>query len=233
MNATYVMGLDVGPPGEPTGFAILERPAMEDRPPEYHYHLRHIERFPPGMAYTAMIGAVAERATTAGVKSSPLAIDLTAVGQQFLQQCWRSRLGLNTQAIAVTAGLTVQKGEDHITLVPKRDLVMCLQLVLQGRRLKIAPDLPQASLLTTELSNFRMKNVPLSEMATVEWREGRHDDLVFAVALSVWFAEKHPPLWPDSIRCGGGIKFPKGVFLTDDDDDDHVGFHPPPGVFLT
>ena len=43
---------------------------------------------------------------------------------------------------------------------------------------------------------------------------GRHDDLVYAVALAVWFAEKHPPLWPDSIGMGGGIKFPKGVFLT-------------------
>jgi hypothetical protein len=219
MKASYVMGLDVGPAGEPTGFAIVERPAMETRPNEYHYHLRHIERFPTGMAYTAIIGAVAER-VTAGVKSSPIAVDLTAVGRQFLEQCWRSRQGLNVHAFAVTAGLSVQKAENHITLVPKRDLVMSLQLVLQGRRLKIAPELPQASLLTTELSNFRMKSVPINDQAAVEWRQGRHDDLVFAVALAVWFAEKHPPLWPDSIRGGGGLKFPKGVFLTDDDDDD-------------
>jgi hypothetical protein len=176
--------------------------------------LRHVERFPPGIAYTAIIAAVAERVNAAGVKSSPIAVDLTAVGRGFLEQCWRSRAGLNVHAYAVTAGLQVQKGEDHITLVPKRDLVMSLQLVLQGRRLKIAPELPQAPLLTTELANFRLKSVPLNPMATVEWREGRHDDLVYAVALAVWFAEKHPPLWPDSIGMGGGIKFPKGVFLT-------------------
>jgi hypothetical protein len=217
MNASYTLGLDVGPAGEPTGFAIVERPAMEKRPDEYHYHLRHVERFPTGMAYTAIIAAVAERVTTAGVKSSPIAVDLTAVGRGFLEQCWRSRAGLNVSAYAVTAGLAVQKCEDYITLVPKRDLVMSLQLVLQGRRLKIAPDLPQASLLTTELSGFRMKSVPINEMAAVEWREDRHDDLVYAVALAVWFAEKHPPFWPDSIGMGGGLKFPKGVFLTGDD----------------
>jgi hypothetical protein len=226
------MGLDVGPPGEPTGFAILELPAMDKRPSEYHYHLRHVERFPLGMAYTAMSAAVAERVNSAGVNSSPIALDLTAVGRGFLEQCWRSRAGLNTHAIAVTAGLSVQKSDDYVTLVPKRDLVMSLQLVLQGRRLKISPELPDASLLTTELANFRMKSVPISEMATVEWREGRHDDLVYAVALAVWFAEKHPPLWPDSIGMGGRRKFPKGVFLIDDDDD-HVGFNPPPGVFFT
>jgi hypothetical protein len=108
---------------------------------------------------------------------------------------------------------------------------MALQLVLQGRRLKIAPELPQANLLTAELSAFRLKSVPLNETAVVEWREGQHDDLVFAVALAVWFAEKNPPLWPDSISTGGRRTYPRGVFNT-------PGWPPsvrnaPPGTFLT
>ena len=47
MDASYVMGLDLGPPGEPTGFAILEEPAADVAPPEPTYNLRHLERFPP------------------------------------------------------------------------------------------------------------------------------------------------------------------------------------------
>lgn len=99
--------------------------------------------------------------------------------------------------------------------MPKRDLVTSLQLVLQGRRLKIPPDLAQAPLLTAELSAFRIRHVQLSDATAIEWRAGAHDDLVFAVALAVWFAEKHPPIWPGDIRSGGGLKFPKGVFCFD------------------
>lgn len=212
MKASYVMGLDVGPPGEPTGFAILERPAMDQRPREYVYRLRHVERVAPGTAFTAIIQLVAERKNTAQIGSPPLVMDLTAVGQRFLEQCWKSGLGLNPQAIVLGSGVTVQKLDNWITQVPKRDLVTSLQLAFQGRRLKIAPDLPQADLLTAELSGFRLRAVTLSDAATLEWRTGAHDDLVFAVALAVWFADKHPPLWPDSIGVGRRESVWDGVF---------------------
>jgi hypothetical protein len=216
MNAWRVMGLDVGPPGEPTGFAIIESPALAAPPREYEYHLRHIERFPPGTPYTEIVRLVADRVNLAGFNSSPIAVDLTAVGPAFMACCWKARAGLNVQAHSVTAGLAVQKAEDRTILVPKRDLVMALQLALQGRRLKIAPELPQANLLTVELASFRMRSVPMSDMAAIEWRQGCHDDLVFAVALAVWFAEKHPPFWPGSIRSGGRLRFPNGTFHTDE-----------------
>jgi hypothetical protein len=212
MKAWRALGLDVGPPGQPTGFAIIESPALEQAPSQYEYHLRHIERFAPGTPYTNIIRTVAERVSAAGVKSSPIAVDLTGVGRPFLEQCWKARAGLNVKAISVTAGLGVQKAEDGTTLVPKRDLVMVLQLALQGRRLKIAPGLPHANLLTAELGNFRLRSVPLGDAAPIEWRDGQHDDLVFAVALAVWFAEKHPPFWPGSIGTGSRRPFPKGVF---------------------
>ena len=56
MDASYVMGLDLGPPGEPTGFAVLEWPATDDPTPESEYHLRHLERFQPGTSYQAIVG---------------------------------------------------------------------------------------------------------------------------------------------------------------------------------
>jgi hypothetical protein len=216
MQATYVLGLDVGPPGEPTGFAILERPAYEKPPREPEYHLRHAERFTPGSSYPAIIGGVVERAKSAGISGCPLIVDQTAVGLTFVRQLQKAQSDLYVVSIAVTAGQAVQKAEDGTEMVPKRDLVMALQMALQTRQLKIAPELPEAPLLMTELAGFRLHSVPISETATIEWREGRHDDLVFAVALAVWYAERHPPLGPDSIRSGGGLRFPKGLFLTDD-----------------
>jgi hypothetical protein len=204
---------------------------MEKRPREYEYHLRHVERFPPGTPYPSMISTLVQRISASGVSSSPLVVDQTAVGRAFIDRCRKVRSGFCLHAISVSAGQAVQKADDGTTLVPKRDLVMALQMTLQTHRLKIAPEIPQATMLTSELSAFRMRRVPLTESAIVEWREGKHDDLVFAVALAVWYAERHPPLWPDSIRSGGGLRFPPGVFNFDDDELD--GFNPPPGVFLT
>ena len=214
MQATYVLGLDVGPPGEPTGLAILERPAYDKPPREPEYHLRHAERFTPGTSYPAIIDSVVARGRSAGISGCPLVIDQTAVGPTFIQQFWKAESGLYVIPLSVTAGQSIQKSEDGTEMVPKRDLVTALQMALQNHRLKIAPDLLHANLLTAELAQFRLRRVPMSETANLEWREGRHDDLVFAVALAVWYADCHPPLGPDSIRSGGGLRFPPGVFRT-------------------
>ena len=80
--------------------------------------------------------------------------------------------------------------------VPKKELVTALQLALQARRLKVAPDLPDAEVLSAELSAFRLRKVSINETDAAEWRVGRNDDLVFAVALACWFADQYPPQPP-------------------------------------
>ena len=66
-----------------------------------------------------------------------------------------------------------------------------------------------------ELQNFQVK-ITLSANETFgSWREGIHDDLVLAVSLAAWWAEKHPPYFPGCIKSGGGLKIPDGVLNTD------------------
>ena len=48
MDASYVMGLDLGPPGEPTGFAVLEWPATDDPTPEIRVPLAPLGAVPAG-----------------------------------------------------------------------------------------------------------------------------------------------------------------------------------------
>lgn len=82
----------------------------------------------------------------------------------------------------------------------------CLQLLLQGRRLKVAESLAEADVLTRELQAFRSKVRLASTHETVEARrECDHDDLVLVVALACWWAEGHPPVGPDSIGYGGSV----------------------------
>ncbi|HEY7307847.1 MAG TPA: hypothetical protein VH643_00670 [Gemmataceae bacterium] len=49
------------------------------------------------------------------------------------------------------------------------------------------------------------------------WREGTHDDLVLAVALACWWAERSLPLGGSAFGGGGEsviANAPEGVFLT-------------------
>jgi hypothetical protein len=194
MNATYVMGLDLGPPCEPTGFAVIEWPATDDPSPKDPYHLRHLERFTPGAPYHEIFEAVALRTANPPFSTSPLIVDVTAVGQQVKPLIY----GLKPRIIpiVVTAGQTVHFVDGVGQAVPKKDLVSTLQLALQNRRLKVAPGLEEADLLTAELQAFRLRKVSINEADALEWRVGRYDDLVFAVALACWYADQHPPQKP-------------------------------------
>jgi hypothetical protein len=76
--------------------------------------------------------------------------------------------------------------------VPKKDLVACAQVLLQARRLRVARELPLADVLVRELENFRVRITPAANEAFGDWREGQHDDLVFALALAAWVGENSP-----------------------------------------
>jgi hypothetical protein len=75
-------------------------------------------------------------------------------------------------------------------LLPKKELVSVLQILLMARRLKVPSFLPEASTLVRELSTFRARIPPAADDTLPDWREGPHDDLVLAVAVAAWTAER-------------------------------------------
>ena len=80
-----------------------------------------------------------------------------------------------------------------------------LQVLLQGKRLKVAPALEMAATLAAELQEFRLKKVPLCD-AEVEWRERPHDDLVLAVAAAAWYGERFSPVGVFVIDTGAEVR---------------------------
>jgi hypothetical protein len=73
--------------------------------------------------------------------------------------------------------------------VPKRELVSTTQIALQSGRLKIAPTLPEAPTLVSELQNYQVEiNQETAHDSYGAWRTGTHDDLLFAVMLPLWCA---------------------------------------------
>ncbi|HEX3149844.1 MAG TPA: hypothetical protein VHR66_17335 [Gemmataceae bacterium] len=105
------------------------------------------------------------------------------------------------RGVTVSAGHAVASDERGGWLVPKKDLVGVLQVLLQEKRLKVAPALDQAQTLAEELQQFQMRAISLDPSA-VEWRERPHDDLVLAVAVAAWQSEQYTPAFVLFVESG-------------------------------
>jgi hypothetical protein len=80
--------------------------------------------------------------------------------------------------------------------VPKKDLVFPAVTHFQQKRLRIARDVTDKRALVDELTNYRRNiNIANGNMSFEPWREGQHDDLLFAVALALWGWTQREPQW--------------------------------------
>jgi len=71
---------------------------------------------------------------------------------------------------------------------------------LQARRLRIA----QA--LAKELETFQVKITAAANETFRAWREGRHDNLVLAVAVAAWQEEQSAPFFIDRADSGEEVR---------------------------
>jgi hypothetical protein len=186
--ARFYVGLDLGQASDYTAIVVAERVEPEGEK-EYALHVRHLERF-LDWRYPDVVEHVS------GLMESPqlrgdaaLAVDATGVGAAVVDMLRRA--GLTFDAVTITGGDSETRSGYDSYRVPKRDLVGNLQVLLQTGRLKIARSLEHAETLRAELLNFRVKiNVATAHDSYEAWREGDHDDLVLAVALAAWRAQK-------------------------------------------
>ncbi|MBP7676162.1 MAG: hypothetical protein KBB14_07560 [Thermoanaerobaculia bacterium] len=157
-----------------------------DCPPPV-FHLRYLERTPPGCSYAKLVQRV--KSIQKGLREPTLAIDATGVGQAAVELFRQEEL--NPWVVTITAGDEAAEAGMNAR-VPKRDVISTAQVLLQTGRLKIARDLPTAQLLLRELQGFRM-NVDLKRTnESLVWREGANDDLVLALCVGLWIGERHP-----------------------------------------
>ena len=189
--SSYHIGLDLGQASDYTAIAVVEWTPDALK-------VRHLQRFALGTVYPAIVDEVAGLVHRLP-HGSDLSVDTTGVGRPVVDLL-RAR-GLRLYAVTITGGDTATH-DGMNWRIPKRDLVSAVAVALQTKRLKIAAGLPDAAILTRELLNFKVTIDPKTAHDSYSsWRESDHDDLVLAVALAVWSAE----------RVGGCVTIPSPI----------------------
>ncbi len=188
---SYVVGLDLGQTKDFTALAVLERQAPLSDNDKPDYALRHLKRFALGTAYTDIVPAVATLRRTPALRDTPLVVDQTGVGRAVVDMLRQSAGWV--VPVTITGGHAVTRADDGSFHVPKKELVTALQVVMQAHRLQIARGLPDAPVLVRELQQFQVRITASAHETFGVWREGQHDDLVLAVGLACWWAERMPP----------------------------------------
>lgn len=216
----FYVGLDLGQRSDSSALAVIEEPLWlptdeyqpnapsgwvspaELRPMDLRravpgferpvLALKHLHRWPLGTSYPTVVREVGEllaRPPLAG--NAVLLADATGVGRPVLDMLEQAKL--NPYAITITGGSAVTEDGTEIR-VPKRDLAMSVQVLLQNRRLVFAAGLPLLDVLKKELQSFEVKIDPkTAHDSYLSWREGQHDDLVLACAMAVWYREWRNP----------------------------------------
>lgn len=211
---TYFVGVDLGQAHDYTAISIIERTEGRQgfdqwghavdvmlKEQERFYDVVHLERlrhqpYPVVVAHIATCLAAIPRQGKGRDRypaAVTLVVDATGVGRPIVDLL--TEAGLDPVPISITGGDAVTR-DGAYWRVPKRDIVTATQVFQQRRRLRVAPGLKDAATLTDEMQNFKYKLTATAHDVYGVWREGKHDDLVLAVALPLWYAEHgYSPGW--------------------------------------
>ena len=175
-------GLDLGRRQDPSAISILERrhdttgrrdPITFEPELRLRFVLRHVETFPLGTHYFEIV----RRIRNLVHESSPfktLVVDASGVGAPIVEAFRAARLGASLVPITITG-----TGHPHLDphggyLVPRRDLISNLRILMERGLLKIPPTIHAKEKLIKELINLKDHQGP------------HHDDLAISLTLAAW-----------------------------------------------
>ena len=200
------VGVDIGQQADPTAIVMVDtyrpEPTAPKEWPDVRHCVRWIERVPLGTLYGAVVervAVVAEAAQTWG--STMIVLDATGVGRPVWDML-RARTGVAIRAVVFTAAEAETQPEYNVHRVPNRDLVTSVEVVLQRRCLEVVPDCPLQADLNAELAAFDFSISARTGHDRYEAAAGSHDDLVMALGLALWWAERPSPVdaWVEACR---------------------------------
>jgi hypothetical protein len=172
----FFVGLDLGQREDFTAIAVVER-EQKAWGIQGGLMVRYLERMPLGTSYLRVVervGAMLRHPEMAG--RSRLAVDATGVGAPVVEMLGSAGLAPVMTAVTITSGAQAH-GRGASWNVPRKDLLMGLEVLLERGELTISRRIAEAERLVRELTSMRARG---------DSRE--HDDLVMAVGLACWRA---------------------------------------------
>jgi hypothetical protein len=175
----FFVGVDLGQSTDPTALCILEGYSEVGDPadgPRYFYDVRHLMRFPLGLSYPRMVTDIGTMLTRPPLNGSKVELIIDETGVGRPVGDIFNSHGLKPLRITITAG-----------------------------ELRFAKELREAPTLQDELKDFR-RHVSEAGRYSFSARDGKHDDLVLAVAIALWRAVKR------KARFDGPSKKPRVLY---------------------
>jgi hypothetical protein len=178
--ARFTLGLDLGQAQDYSALVIV---AKEDDRRE----VRDISRWPLGTPYPQIVRDVRGLVYHPLLDNPDLVVDATGCGRPVVDLF--KAADCKPIGVMITGGNhATQDPETSYWHIPKKELVSTVQVALQSSALHIARALPEAATLTEELVNFQAKITTAANEQDGEWRSGKHDDLVLALALALFWS---------------------------------------------
>jgi hypothetical protein len=179
----FFIGVDLGQSSDPTAIAMVRRVGEEKAAVFQVGHLARVALHTTYPAIVSLVKHLMSHPICAG--NVDLAIDQTGVGGP-VADIFR-QAGIDFTGVVITGGQEETSPSASVAHVPKLKLISHLQALLHEGRLHIQKNLPEAPILVGELQNFRVRYSDGGHMS-FSAREGKHDDLVLALAIAVWRA---------------------------------------------
>ena len=191
----HIVSLSLGTVAEPSALIVAEPSTKVWQPKDYdrygkrpsrreenHFSISWLERFDPGRPIPAIVHRVNELVSDKRLaRRHTVLLDITSTG--IAPRRVFEGYGLYPTPIDLVATMS-EDYSNGIDYAPLRDVIGAAQVVLQTKRIKVASELELAEILISDLQAFDPKPIDRN------LRGGRNADLVFALAIALWWGDK-------------------------------------------
>ena len=156
----HYLGVDLGQKQDPTALALVRRIEYRDPyggPRFDGLGVVGLERVPLGTPYPVVVERLRRLTHRLDlIGRVKVVVDATGVGSPVVESMRQVGLGAEVTSVTITGGASeTHKGLDYH--VPKQDLMMGLQLLLEKGELRISRKVQEAGALVKELVNMRAR----------------------------------------------------------------------------
>jgi hypothetical protein len=179
-------GLDLGRRQDPSAISILERrhdytghrdPTSFELDLKLRFVLRHVETFPLGTHYFEIVRRIRDLIRDSG-QLKTLVVDASGVGAPIVEAFRAVRLGASLIPITITGSGHPHPDPHGGYLVPRRDLISNLRIMMERGLLRIPPAIHAKEALVKELIHLK------------DHQGNHHDDLAISLTLAAWQATR-------------------------------------------